>query len=119
MRSHQNLTVMMMIRKFGETVPHRKRVKTVIDASAGEYEYNYEDQEPKRGQFNEIMPYDELMTRFGVKSEADYLGTFLPDTDVAEGDLLYVHGYWMEILNLYRHRTSGTIDYLEGLMRKQ
>ena len=116
MRSHETLTVKLMVRKFGETVPHKRRVK--VDLGDGEVEYTYDVMEPLRGQFNEIMPYDETMSRFGVKSEADYLGTFIGNADIIEGDQFFYHSIWLEVLNKFEHRTGGAIDYIECLMRK-
>jgi len=116
MRSHEQFTIGLTIRRFGETVQHKRRVKT--DLGEGEFEYSYEVMEPIRGHFNEIMPYDETMTRFGVKSEADYLGTFNAGADVKEGDLFYFDDKWIEAVNVFEHKTGGAVDYIESLMRK-
>ena len=115
--SYVDIFIKRMINKYGQTVKHKRRVE--VDLGAGEIEIEYTVQEPKTGQFSEITPLDEILDRMGRRVEADYIGTFLPDTDVLEGDLLEINGAWYEVQNLFQRRTAGTIDYLEVLLRRR
>ena len=117
MRSHTELTTKLMIRKQGETVQHKKRITT--DIGNGEVEYEYVVQEPKRGQFLRISPFDNTVNQWGQRIEADCIGTFLPGTDVGNNDLLGLTDAWYEITDTITHRTGGHDDYIEVLMRRR
>ena len=117
MRSHMGLPIKLMIRHFGETVSYKKRIKT--DLGDGEAEYSYETQEPVRGQFLRITPFDEMIDKWGKRIEADMIGSFLPDVDIEEYGLLYIRDGWYEITTKLPHATSGITDYIEVLLRRR
>lgn len=110
-----NLVVKKMIRKYGETVQHKKRVSN--DEGNGEVYYSYTVEEPKRGQFMQLTATDEIFQKYGVVKSGDWIATFLPDTDVNKGDLLYVGDAWLEVQQVIERKTSASVDYVECLLR--
>jgi len=114
--SGSNLVIKKLIRKYGQEVQHKKKIETVTD---GEREISYEVQTPKKGMFNQILPEDLITDRYGYHVTADYIGTFLPGTDISEGDLLYIDNYWLEVQNVMYRRTGSTVEYIEVLLRKK
>ena len=117
MRSFTALTIKLMIRKYGEDVQHKRRVKT--DLGGGEAEYTYEVQEPKRIHWSEISPLDTTVYPFGNRIEADFIATALPNTDIMEYDLLYFNDSWNEVITLINHKTGTITDYMEFLIRRR
>jgi hypothetical protein len=115
--SYIGIIVNRLIKKYGQTVNHKRR--TQVDLGNGEVEYDYEVQEPKTGQFSQITPLDIILNRFGERVEADYVGTFLPGVDILEGDLLEIDDNWYEVQNVMTRRTSGIPDYIEVLLRRR
>lgn len=105
-----------MIRKYGQTVQHMR--KTTIDKGDGLVEIEYVSQEPKRGNFAQLTGFDTIWDRLGYRIEADYIGTFLPDTDLQEEDRLYIDDHWYEIDTIIPRKTGEIIDYLETLLRR-
>lgn len=110
------LTIMRSIRKYGENLAHKARIKTVVD---GEADITYEYKEPKRGQVNEITPFTEIANIFGTRIDADFIVTFLPGTQIAVKDMLEIRGYWCEIDTLIEHKTGTISDYIEVFARKK
>jgi len=110
------LYIKKMIRTYGQSVKRKKRVK---HEDNGEVYYTYTDEEPVRGQFSQLTALDQAVNRWGVPVEADYIGTFLPGTEIYEGDLLYIDNAWYEVVNIMYRRTSGEVDYIEVLLRKR
>jgi len=117
MKSHMELIIKIMIRRYGEDVNHKQRVKT--DLGDGEAEYSYEVKEPKRGQFKKITPEDETVNRWGRRIEADAIGTFPVGTKVYESDLIELDDGWYEIDKKITHRTGGVDDYIEVFLRRR
>lgn len=111
------LYIKLMIRKYGMTVEHRR--KTTIDKGGGLVEYEWTVMEPIRGQFNQITPYDTTYNRYGAPIDADYIGTFLPDADIEEGDQLYVNDNWLEVDTKFPRKTGDKTDYIEILFRRK
>jgi hypothetical protein len=116
MPSHLSLTIKKMIRLYGENLAHKQRVKVVTD---GEEDISYVNRDAKRGQVNEITPFDEVKNIWGTRIDADYIVTFLPSTAVAIGDMLNIRGYWCEVETLIEHKTGTTSDYIEIFARKR
>ena len=115
--SYIGILISRMIKKYGQTINHKRR--TQVDLGNGEVEYDYEVQEPKTGQFSQITPLDIVLNRFGERVEADWIATFLPGTDILEGDLLEIDDQWCEVQNIFHRRTSGVEDYLEVFLRRR
>lgn len=105
-----------MIRKYGQTVEHKKKVSI---QSEGEEEVTYEVQTPKRGQFDQLTGFSLMYDRAGYREEGDYIGTFLSGTDVWEGDLLKVDDIWLEVVSRMVRKTGGSEDYIEVLLRRK
>ena len=114
--SNMLLIIKKMIRHYGQEVKRQKRVRNEDDE---EVYYTYTVEEPIRGQFTQITPTDEVFNRWGRTIDADYIGTFLPDESLLEGDLLYVNDGWYEVVNLVNRRTKGITDYKEALLRRK
>lgn len=114
--SKADLFIRKMIRTYGQTVQHKKRVKNV---EGEEVFYSYVVQEPKRGQFSQITSTDQVFDRWGFRIEADMIGTFLPGTEVNEGDLLYVNDAWYEVLDRTVRKTGSKEDFVEVLLRRR
>lgn len=114
---YQDLNIKLMIRRYGQELPHKKKVTT--DIGDGDIEISYVLQSNKRGQVVELTALDTLVAKWGQRLEGDYLATFLPGTDIHEGDLLYVNGAWCEILEHPLDRcTGGVVDYMEAHLRR-
>jgi len=111
------LYIRIMIRKLGVDVKHRR--KTTIDKGGGLVEYEWTVMAPIRGQFNQITPFDTTYNKFGAPIDADYIGTFLPDANIEEGDQLYVDDNWLEVDTKFPRRTGANVDYIEVLLRKK
>jgi hypothetical protein len=105
-----------MIRMYGEDVQHKKRIKT--DLGDGEAEYSFVLQDVKRVHWTEATAYDETTYKFSKISEADFLATALPETDINEYDLLYLDGSWCEVMTKFYRKTGIYTDYLEFLLRR-
>jgi hypothetical protein len=117
MSSHIRFNIKLMIRKYGVDLPHKKKVITNI--GDGEKETSYVVQSPKRGQYSEITPLDLLIMSWGMQPEGDYIVTFLPDTDVSAGDLLYIDDNCCEILEApFNRKTGSKVDYIEVHVRR-
>ena len=101
---------------YGQTVNRRQRIRTDVD---GDFIYTYVTKEPIRGQFTQLTATDEAVERWGFFVDADYIATFLPTTEVEEGDLLYLYDAWYEVENFVKRRTRGIVDYKEALLRKK
>ena len=114
MSSNIELIIKKMLRRYGQKVQHKKRIK---NTEGEEVYYTYEVKEPKRGQFMQLTALDQALNRWGVQVDADYIGTFLPGTDIQEGDLLEIDGSWYEVQNVMYRRTKGEVDYIEVLLR--
>ncbi|MEM2262554.1 MAG: hypothetical protein QXK24_08900 [Ignisphaera sp.] len=111
------LYIKKMIRHYGQTVPIKKR-KVLIDEQGNAF-YVYEQDEPVRGHFNQITPTDEAIQRWGRYIECDCIGTFLPDTNIEEGDQLFINGAWYEVVNKVVRSTKGKADFIEVLLRRR
>ena len=108
------LYVKKMIRRYGRTV--KRKARSV--SSDGSYEYTVA--EPVRGMFSQIMPTDEVYYRFGVGLDAQYIGTFLPDTDIEIGDLLELEDdVWYEVITKAERKTGRRVDFIEVLLRRR
>ena len=114
MKGVTSIIIKKMIRYYGQTVKHKRRIS---HTEGGEVYYTYEVKEPKRGQFMQLTALDQALNRWGVQVDADYIGTFLPGTDIQEGDLLEVDESWYEVQNVMYRRTRGEVDYIEVLLR--
>ena len=108
--------IQRMIRMYGEDVQHKKRIKT--DLGDGEAEYSFELQDVKRIHWSEATAIDESIYHMGKLTEADYIATALPETDISEYDLLYVDSYWCEVITKFYRKTGINTDYLEFLLRR-
>jgi len=116
MSSNIEIIIKKMLRRYGQKVQHKKRIKNI---EGEEIFYTYEVQEPKLGQFSQITSTDQIMERWGIRIEADVIGTFLPDTDVNEGDLLYIDNEWYEVQDKVVRRTGDREDFIEVLLRRK
>ena len=115
--SYIRASVRLMIRKYGQTIMHKKKV--IVNYPDGDSEFTYKIQPSKRGQVIELTPLDILVAKFGNRVEGDYLVTFLPNTDINEGDLLYLNGHWCEVMEHPLERsTAGKVDFLEAHCRR-
>jgi hypothetical protein len=114
--SHMGVTIKRMIRLYGENLPHRSRVKVITD---GEEDITFTDESAKRGQVNEITPFDEVRNIWGTKINADFIVTLTPDTVIAAKDMLYIRGCWCDIDTYILHKTGNVSDYIELFCRKR
>lgn len=117
MSSHNRFMIRYMIRKYGQDLPHKKKVS--VDMGNGEYDIFYKANTNKRGQVNQISPLDVAVNKYGQRIEADYIVTFLPDTDVHHGDMLYIDDCWVEVVDWFDRRTGGKKDYIECHCRRR
>jgi hypothetical protein len=115
MTGQQNITIRKMIRTYGQTVQRKRRVRTID--SNGDYTYSYELMEPITGQFTQLTATDESAMHWGFAVDADYIATFLPNSDVKEGDIYYLDDGWREVQNFVARSTKGRIDFIEALLR--
>ena len=113
-----SIAIKKMIRQYGQEVEHKQRIETVNEDD-GSVVYTYVVKEPKKGQFQQLTPMDQYVDRYGVKINADYIVTFVPDTEVSEGDLLYIDSNWVEVATKIERRTGIKVDYIELLLRKK
>ena len=116
MRSHTDLAIKLMIRKYGTTMEHRRKLKT--DLGDGDYEESWEVKEPKRGQFIQITASDTVFYMWGQKIDADAIATFLPGTDILEKDQFKFNDIWYEVDTKFSRETGGVEDYIEVLLRR-
>lgn len=111
------LYVKKMIEHYGQTVPIKRRI--INNDKSGNVYYTYEIGEPVRGQFDQITATDEAIQRWGRYIECDCIGTFLPGTEVNEGDLLYINDGWYEVVSKVERRSKGEVDFIEVLLRRK
>jgi len=116
MSSNIELIIKKMLRRYGQKVQHKKRVK---NTEGEEVYYTYEVKEPKLGQFSQITSTDQVLDRWGFRIEADMIGTFLPGTDINEGDLLYIDNIWYEVQDKVVRKTGDKEDFIEVLLRRK
>jgi len=109
-----DILVKKMIRRYGRTV--KRKARTVADDGSYTYTVSY----PVRGQFSQITATDEVFYRFGVALEADYIGTFLSDTEIEIGDLLELQpDEWYEVVTKVTRYTGSKADFIEVLLRRR
>lgn len=108
------LIIRKMIRLYGVKIPRKQRIRTNVD---GEFVYTYDVKEPILCQYTELTAPDEARERWGFHIEADYILTFLPGTEIYEGDLLSINSRWIEMQNVVERTTKGRVDYIEALGR--
>lgn len=111
------LYIKKMIEVYGQTVQRKARI--INHDSSGNVYYTYEVREPIRGHFDQITATDESIQRWGRYIECDCIGCFLPDTEIYEGDLLYINDAWYEVVSKVERRTKGIVDFVEVLLRRK
>jgi len=108
--------VRRLIRKYGIELIRKKRIETIED---NERVYSYGTQEIVRGQVSQLTGYAESWEMPGLQIRADYLVTFLPDTEIEVGDLLKIGDEWTEVVEKLYRKTGRKVDFIECLCRRR
>jgi len=105
-----------LINTYGETCTVKQRISRKVN---GQTVYEYREGYDTKGQFLQVMPYDIVIYEFGNIMVGDYIGTFLPNVNIKEGDIVELHGTKLEVQNVMYRRHKGKIVYVEVLLRRK
>jgi hypothetical protein len=112
--SVEKLYIKKMIKHYGQEVMRKKRTKNY---NGDEVYYTYSVEQPVKGHFMQITPVDEMLMNWGFEKTCDYIATFLPDTEIEEGDLLNIDDNWYEVSQKITRRTGEKVEYIETLLK--
>jgi len=114
--SKLSIPIRKIIRRYGRHVKIRYRDESIVD---GKPIFTYSDPEIILGQFEMLTDIEETWLRVGLRIDADYRGTVLPDTKVNVGDIIELDDGWYEVIRLIYRYTAKNIDFKELLLRKR